>query len=232
MMRVTSLSADESKKENVAKLGEPLGQIYSALLQEIATLHFHWREYVELFGNKPARITLLNDAAPFFFRMIQDGLWEMSVLHLARLTDAPVSRGRNERTNLTIRSLPNLIAEPEFKATVARLINEAIAATDFCRDWRNRHIAHRDLKLALDQPTTPLAEGSRAAVKKALDALGAVLNALAGHYFKSETRFDLGAPRGGSASLLLSEDVRAQKAREKRLEEGRPAKEDFVFRDV
>lgn len=215
-------------------MGEPLGQIYSALWQEIATLHFHWGEYVELFGNKPARITLLNDAAPFFFRMIQDGLLEMSVLHLARLTDAPVSRGRNERTNLTIRSLPNLIAEPEFKATVATLINEAIAATDFCRDWRNRHIAHRDLKLALDQPTTPLAEGSRAAVKKALDALGAVLNALAGHYFKSETRFDLGAPRGGSASLLyvLSEGVRAQEAREKRPEEGRPAKEDFVFRDL
>jgi hypothetical protein len=71
MMRVTSLSADESKKENVAKMGEPLGQIYSALWQEIATLHFHWGEYVELFGNKPARITLLNDAAPFFFRMIQ-----------------------------------------------------------------------------------------------------------------------------------------------------------------
>ena len=71
-------------------------------------------------------------------------------------------------------------------------------------------------------------------MKKALDALGAVLNALAGHYFKSETRFDLGAPRGGSASLLyvLSEGVRAQEAREKRPEEGRPAKEDFVFRDL
>ena len=71
---MTDLSAQDSKKENVAKMGKPLGEIYSALWQEIATLHFHWGEYVELFGNKPERVTLLNAAAPFFFRMIQDGL--------------------------------------------------------------------------------------------------------------------------------------------------------------
>ena len=62
------------------KDGEPLGALFSALWQEVAVLHFHWKEYVELFGTKPERIALLNRAAPHFFRMLQDELWESTLL--------------------------------------------------------------------------------------------------------------------------------------------------------
>jgi hypothetical protein len=95
-------TADESKISNVAAMGEPLGALYSALWQHFATTYTHWLEYVELFGKKPERIDLLNRAAPQFFRMIQDELWEISLLHLARITDAPLMAGR---TNLSIRAL-------------------------------------------------------------------------------------------------------------------------------
>jgi hypothetical protein len=100
----------------------------------------------------------------------------------------------------------------------------AINDTVFCRDWRNRHIAHRDLKLALEQPTTPLAEGSRADVNKALKSIAAVLSALEAHYFQSETRFDLGSSIGGVISLLhvLGEGSRASAKRGKRFKEGNP----------
>lgn len=60
---------------------------------------------------------------------------------------------------------------------MSKLIAETIKLTEFCRDWRNRRIAHRDLKLALEQPTTPLAAGSRAQAKDALKAIANVLNA-------------------------------------------------------
>jgi hypothetical protein len=60
-----------------------------------------WGEYVELFGTKPSRIDLRNRAAGGFFRVVQDGLWEDVLLHVARLTDAPRSGGR---ANLTIRA--------------------------------------------------------------------------------------------------------------------------------
>jgi len=62
-------TAEEAKKANIAKMGEPLGALYSALWQALATIHFHWQEYVELFGTKPERINLLNRAAPTFFRI-------------------------------------------------------------------------------------------------------------------------------------------------------------------
>ena len=52
-------TAEEAKKANIEKMGEPLGTLFSALWQEVAALHFHWKEYVELFGTKPERIALL-----------------------------------------------------------------------------------------------------------------------------------------------------------------------------
>lgn len=64
-------TAEKTKKANIEKMGEPLGTLFSALWQEVAILNFHWKEYVEPFGTKPERITLLNRAASTFFRMIQ-----------------------------------------------------------------------------------------------------------------------------------------------------------------
>ena len=227
-------TAEEAKKANIEAMGEPLGALYSALWQEVAVLHFHWKEYVELFGTKPERINLLNQAAPTFFRMLQDELWESTLLHLARLTDPANSRGKQDRSNLTIQALPTLITDTKLKDEVSKLIAEAIKLTEFCRDWRNRHIAHRDLKLVLEQPTTPLAAGSRAQVNEALKAIANVMNALDGHYFKSETRYDLVGPLGGAVSLLyvLDEGLRAQEAKQKRLEEGKPLPDDFQARDL
>jgi hypothetical protein len=222
-------SAAEIKKANVEKMGAPLGEVYSALWQEVAVGHFYWKEFVELFGTKPERIALLNETAPHFFRMLQDELWEASLLQLCRLTD-PASSGNQDKSNLTIQALPALIEDSKLKETVSSLIAVAINDTAFCRDWRNRHIAHRDLKLALEQPTTPLAEGSRADVNKALKSIAAVLNALDGHYFQSETRFDLGGSIGGAISLLyvLGEGSRARAEKEKRFTEGKPSPEDLV----
>lgn len=196
-------TAAEAKDENIAKMGEPLGAIYSALWQEVATLHFHWKEYVELFGTDSERIKLLNRVAPHFFRMIQDGVWELSLLGLTRLTDPAASKVRKEeKTNLTVQALPELIDDPTLKANVTKLVAEAVATTKFARSWRDRRIAHRDLKLALEQPTTPLAAGSRADVKTALQALAAVLNEIASHYLGNKTGFEHGAASGTADSLL------------------------------
>ena len=127
-------TAEDAKKANISKMGEPLGTLYSALWQAVATIHFHWKEYVELFGTKPERIGLLNRAAPTFFRMLQDELWESSLLHLARLTDPATSQGKADRSNLTIQALPALISDAKLKDEVSKLVAEAIRQTEFCRD--------------------------------------------------------------------------------------------------
>jgi hypothetical protein len=228
-------TSEEVKNTNVEKMGKELGEVYSALWQDVAVLHFDWHEYVELFGAKPTRIDLMNATAPHFFRLVQDRLWETTLLHLARLTDPAESPGKGGgRTNLTIKALPEHINDPGLKGRLTTLIDDAATLTEFARDWRNRHIAHRDLKLVLEQATTPLADASREDVKKALSAIAAVLNEVAGHYTNSHTAFDFGGPLGGSVSLLyvLGFGSRAREEREKRLLAGEQRAEDLVIYDV
>lgn len=233
---MTFRTAEEAKADNITKMGEELGEIYSALWQDVTVLHFDWHEYVELFGTKLARIDMMNAAAPHFFRLVQDRLWETTLLHLARLTDPAASPGKGGgRTNLTINALPNLIDNAALKDRTTKRVDKAVKLAEFARDWRNRHIAHRDLKLAIEQETTSLANASREDVKKALSAIADVLNGVAAHYTDSETAFEhVAGPLGGAASLLyvLGMGARAKEERGKRLLAGEQTAEDLVVHDV
>lgn len=210
------MTAEESRRQHIEKMGEPLGVQFAELWQEVAYLHLKWLEYVELYGSKPTRLQLLNQAAPGFFGMLQRVLWEDILLHLARLTDPPRSGGRNE--NLTVRNLPSLIDNPGLKRALEELIEQLSEATDFCRNLRNRHIAHRDLDLALRPPSAPLKAGSRKQVNEALKILSDILNMVQLPYEETQTYFRVGRTSGGAVSLLYTIAL-GNKAQERRREQ-------------
>ena len=193
-----SRSPDETREHYVSYMGEPLGQASYALWSEVALLFRDWGEFTYLFGNHPNRTELLNTAAPVFFRAVQVALFEATVLRIARLTDPPKSVGKS---NLTVQQLPEL-ADTSLVGELTRLVEEAKEAAEFCRDWRNRSIAHRDLQLALSKDAKPLPDATIEKVKKAIFALGAILNSLTQHYLNSTTLFEFDGVPGGAPSLL------------------------------
>lgn len=103
---VDSRTPLEAKNYYIKHMGEPLGSLFYALWQEVAWVRVKWQEYIELFGKKPSRVDLLNKSAPLFFRIVQNVLWYDILMHIARLTDPPKSKGK---PNLTIRRLPELV---------------------------------------------------------------------------------------------------------------------------
>jgi hypothetical protein len=218
-MTASEQTAAQTKVDNIAKMGAEIGAVYSALWQEVAGIHKKWAQYVELFGTSPARIDLLNQAAPSMFRTVQDTLWEDVLLHLARLTDPPKSMGK---ANLSLRQLAVLVAGLPIGRNVESLANAALGACEFARDWRNRKLAHRDLELAMGQSVQTLAPASRAAVKIALAALTEMLNAVSLHYFDSTTMFDRGPGREDAASLLylLRDGLQSRADRQARIRRG------------
>ena len=224
-------TAEEAKLDYIKCMGEPLGKLFHALWQEVAWLHSKWSEYVELFGTKPSRIDLLNESAPLFFKIVQDLLWEDTILHIARLTDCPKSVGKD---NLTIRAIPDLMDDRDKARAISTLIQIAVQASDFCRDWRNRHIAHRDLKLAIEEGIAPLKPASREKVKKALHSIDEVLNAVTQLYSESTTVFDIGGYSEGAVSLLhiLDDGVRARRERQERIRRGEIREGDLEPRNV
>ena len=77
----------------------------------------------------------------------------MTLLNLARMTDPAFSMGRKDKANLSLQALPDLVKDTGLKSTVAELIDNALKATEFARDWRDRFIAHRDLGI---RPVSPM----------------------------------------------------------------------------
>jgi hypothetical protein len=216
---------EEVQQRYVTAMGQDLGQLFHLLWNECAWLHLKWSDYMILFGNRPERVLLLNQAAPTFFKLVQDAIWEDTLLHICRLTDPPKSSGRD---NLTLRRLLGLVPA-EIRPDVDSLLQLAILKSEFARDWRNRKIAHRDLRRALSESTIPLAPASRKSVQEALEAIVDVLNFVERHYDGSTTRYDLCPPPGNAESLLcvLRDGVEAETARLRRLKSGNPSPEDI-----
>ncbi len=224
-------TAEEVKQSHIKEMGSDLGPLYHALWNELVWLYFKWGEYVELFGTKPSRIDLINRAAGYFFRVVQDSLWYDSLLHIARLTDPPESC---RKKNLSIQQLPLLIDDHTLKEKVEKLVDVAIEKAEFCRDWRNRRIAHKDLGLALGVGAKSLKPASRAEIKESLTSISNVLNAISLHYMNSEITFEGEKTSDGAVSLLyvLDDGLRAEEERKERLKAGTYRSEDYRKRDL
>lgn len=213
-------TAEEARKTNIAKMGEPLGVQYSALWQELTQLYWFWNEFVILYGTKKERVELANRAAGQFFFLVQEVLWEAVMLHLCRLTDPPQTGP--QRTNLTIRNFPGLLQDQVLKAEVAKLIETAIDKTTFCRDWRNRRIAHRDLDLAIGESANPLQTATIEATRDALAAVASVLNRVESHFDVGQTAFNYAEAMHGAQSLLhvIHDGLTVHKQRLEQLQRG------------
>jgi len=191
-------TAEQVHEEYLAAMGPELGELFYALDNEIIWLHLQWRQFRILYGEKESRIGLLNEAAPHFFRVVQDVLFDDTLLSIARLA-GPAESVR--RPNLSIRRLPRLVPS-EHRARLEDLVKSAIEAAAFATDWRNRRLAHRDLNLAIDAPATPLAPASRQDIEDALRALRAVLNHVHEAYLDSTTAYEHSDMIGGGEVLL------------------------------
>lgn len=226
-----NLTAEQARARSVQVMGQELGETYEALWQEIVWLHSKWAEYAVLYGTKESRVALLNKAAPRFARLIQDTLWEDVVLHIARLTDPPKSAGKH---NLTIQSLATHIGDSATRAKVEELVARAIEQAEFCRDWRNRHLAHRDLHLALARGAEPLKTGSRQSVREILQTMDQALDTISSQYLGSTTYFEFDAAADGALSLLhvLDDGLKVEEARRERLRQGRMEPDDYKPKDI
>lgn len=145
-------SADELKQGRIAIMGQDLGAILYSLYNEILWIKFKWIEYVELYGTSQERINVMNRSAPWLFFIVQRTLFDDILLGLAKITDPP---GVGNKETVSVLAISQFINDTDLKKKVSKCIKEIKTNTEFCRDWRNRKIAHKDRKLALGDKTAP-----------------------------------------------------------------------------
>jgi hypothetical protein len=214
------MTADEILKRNIDAMGEDFGKQYAALCNEFVTLNLYWREFLHLFATSDKRIERMNQAAPAFFRMLQNQQFETNMMHLARMTDKP-SMGKFE--HLTVARLPELASDEALKKKLTELLATVKSKREFCKDWRDRQFAHIELALAIkDGSATPLPSATKEHFAEALAAVDAMLNAIENHYFKSGTMFNEVMTKNGAGTLLwvLGFGVKARQRMQDKLDKG------------
>ena len=181
-----------------------LEALYEPLWQQVASMFTKWLAYVRLFGTNEADLAILNRAAGGFFALVQNIMIGDILLSASRLTD---SKGTGQRTNLTLEALVHSIdpaGYPSLRATADAKLADAQSKTEFARAWRNRQIAHLDLRTALGSHANPLTPYSRAEVQCALDAIAEVLNTVAVHFTGMVTAFSDVIDAPGNAQTLIN----------------------------
>ena len=162
---------DETSQERMVE------RIIRRLMDEWASGELRLRENRILFQSRED-VELLNAiTGGGFLWDVQIVFWDDLMLRLAKLTD-PVKGGRGrEKKNLTVQLLPAFCCDDSLRDEMQRLVNEAVEATEFAREWRNKRIGHTDLKRALSPNPEPLADSSREKAQAALNAIFAVVKA-------------------------------------------------------
>jgi len=193
-----ALTGDEVLSEAITAMGSPLGDVYHALGDEVAWLHLKWNYFRELFAD-PDLVDVLNSAAPAFFHDLQRQSWEDLLMHLCRVTDRAKTAGKD---NLTIRLLPDLVSSQQLKVELESLIKSAVSTTDFARDWRNRRLAHEELRVGRN--VTPLASAKFDYIDTALAAIRTVLNRLEQHYLNKTVSYEDTIPASGGVESFIA----------------------------
>lgn len=122
--------------------------VYAALQNEVRHLHGYWKLYGQLFTDQ-AHVSVLGDAAPSTFRLMQESLAQSLEIGIGRLLD---TTGNHQQWNLTLRRIPDLLRArghrqraDEAEVLVAALKRQAVAIIT----RRHKRTAHSDLDVAL-----------------------------------------------------------------------------------
>jgi hypothetical protein len=196
------MNPEETRADYVAKMGPELGPIFHAASSELTWMHWRWKQFRILFGEKAARLELLNRSAPFFFQTVYQSLLEFTLLGIARLVGPPRSVGNS---NLSLQAIPPL-CDPSLRDEVVGLVQKAKDAGAFAVDWRNRHIAHRDLALSLGTSTKMLELATRDTVENSLATLREVLNCVEVKYCQATTLYNSPTPWDAENLLFVIRD--------------------------
>jgi hypothetical protein len=196
------MDSDEMLQQYVEKMGTELGPLFHAASSELTWMHWRWKQFRILFGEKPSRLDLLNQAAPFFFQTVHQTLFELTMLGIARLIGPPKSVGN---ANLSLQAIPPLCGD-KIRDEVGALVDKAKDAGAFAVARRHLQIAHLDLALSLGKSTRLLEVVTREKIENSLLSLRNVLNRVEQEYCKAETLYASPTPWDAESLLYVIRD--------------------------
>ena len=166
------------------------------LTNDLIWARYYYNEYKKLYAVSELRVSLLNEIAPSFFRLIQDMLWDQMILSLARLTD-PYVKGSNR--NLSAHVLQKLATENHWSFTgeISNLLKEVDNISKSIFNRRNKLIGHRDLLTALSAGVVQdhALDVTLNQTEKVLDLIGKAINLVYHNLINKTFMWNFGSDR-------------------------------------
>jgi hypothetical protein len=160
----------------VAKMPQPLADMYWRFSNEYCLTLIKWQEYNELFGS-PDHYDLFKRAAPAFFNSIYRILFTDLVMDIGRFTDPAATGGFQ---NLSLAQLEEAVPDTAVRAKLAAHRAVAEAKSNPVRAYRNKVTAHFDLATAIGTKQEPPV--SRRDLRESLESIAPFLNEIEQHY--------------------------------------------------
>jgi hypothetical protein len=183
--------------QNIAPISAVLQKRLVAIDLEVRDLHFKWKFFEQLFTEKQ-RHEILNATAPSLFGYIQDLMLNDIILCIARLTDPFKSSGRE---NLSFDSILAEIDDSSVRIEASEIISKIKTKTKAIRVWRNKKLAHNDLKKAVGG--NPLPPIYIIELSEMLKLTSQIVNIIYKRFQDTEVRHDLCVTSGDGDSLMF-----------------------------
>jgi hypothetical protein len=153
-----------------------LQALFENVHDQLQELHRSWTLYFLLFGSQYS-VNVVRDTAPFTFGSFQHLLIEAIYLQTHRLLEGGSAEAKG------VASLPTLLsALPASLAPLRRELKTKINVTRReclkLSEWRDRHVAHRDLATVLAEHPEPLEPVNAKIVGDALETFAAALSSI------------------------------------------------------
>jgi hypothetical protein len=142
-------------------------------------LQHKWGEFQELYEKGPERIKLLNKVAPNFFHIVNKLLFEDAMLHMCRLTERSTTMGHK---NITLMTLAESIVDQGFSAQVGKEIDNIKKKCEFARMWRDKRLAHTDMKSLRNEHVLPLPSVTSKNIEDAVESMRTMVSSVEQHY--------------------------------------------------
>lgn len=106
---------------------------------------------------------------------------------------------------MTVTAIPTFLTDDNFRREIEKELEELMTESKFCRDWRNRWIAHMDYELAVNRDNAkPLESGTRNKLKIAIERIQSIYNKVEFKYLGTTTGFKYLKSNRGAISLLYT----------------------------
>ena len=176
--------------------------LFGALQAEYSWLYRKWQTFRRLYAADQATIDVLNDVAPWFFRIIYQVMLDDIALALSRLTER--SKVMRKATLVLDRLVEQCdpVKETRLRRELDMRITLVKGQVRKLRYLRNARLAHTDSDVTLRPDLHPLPTTSRDEIEPVIEAIGVVLNVAAPHFGACPTAYEPGIEARSVESVL------------------------------